>query len=205
MFGVRMSVFHDEEVQRAAGRQANAAVERIWRDYHAALRGFIRARVRDDAVADDILQDVFVRIQSGIGGLREPGKLKSWIYRITRNAVVDHHRASKGLASLPHWLAAAEQDAEDRARQDIEDCLMPLIRRLPDKYREAVTLSEIDGLTQKQVAERLGLSLSGAKSRVQRGRAMIKEMLQACCRFAFDRRGTLVDYQVKGSGCDSCR
>jgi RNA polymerase sigma-70 factor (ECF subfamily) len=200
-----MSVRDDRKAQMAAGRETNAAVERIWRSYHAGLRGFIRSRVGDEALADDILQDVFVKIHAGIGALEDGGRLKGWIYAITRNAVIDHYRARRKLERLPEGLAAPELDADERARRDIEGCLVPLIRRLPDRYQRAVMLSEIEGLTQKRVAERLGLSLSGAKSRVQRGRAMVKEMLQACCRFAFDHRGTMVDYQVKGPGCESCR
>jgi RNA polymerase sigma-70 factor (ECF subfamily) len=182
----------------------NEAVEQIWQSYHAGLRGFIRSRVGDESVADDILQDVFLRIHARIDSLEDGGRIKGWIYQITRNAVIDHYRARKTFEQLPDGLAAPELDANDRARRDIEGCLSPLIRRLPDKYRQALVLSEIEGLTQKQVAEKLGLSLSGAKSRVQRGRAMVKDMLSACCRFDFDRRGTMVDYEAKGPGCETC-
>ena len=200
-----MSVRHDRKAPRAADREAHAAVARIWHSYRAGLRGFIRSRVGDEAVADDILQDVFVRIHAGIGALEDGSRLKGWIYAITRNAMIDHYRAHRKHERLPDGLAAAEVEADEKARQDIEGCLEPLIGRLPVRYRQAVMLSEIEGLTQKQVAQRLGLSLSGAKSRVQRGRAMVKELLEACCRFAFDHRGTMVDYEVKGSGCESCR
>lgn len=179
-------------------------VEAIWQSYHAGLRGFIRSRVGDDFAADDILQEVFMRIHARIGSLEDSGKIKAWIYRITRNAVIDHYRARKTLEPLPEGLAATELDADDPARRDIESCIMPLIERLPDKYRRALLLSEIEGLPQRQVAEELGISLSGAKSRVQRGRAMVKDLLSACCRFEFDRRGTMVDYEVKDSGCEIC-
>jgi RNA polymerase sigma-70 factor (ECF subfamily) len=179
-------------------------IERIWQSYHAGLRGFIRSRVGDDSAVDDILQEVFMRIHAHIGSLEDGGKIKGWIYSITRNAVIDHYRARKTLEPLPEGLAAPEIDANDQARQDIESCILPLIERLPDKYRQALVLSEIEGLPQRQVAEELEISLSGAKSRVQRGRAMVKDLLSACCRFEFDRRGTMVDYEVKDSGCEIC-
>jgi RNA polymerase sigma-70 factor (ECF subfamily) len=182
----------------------NTAIEQIWTAYHANLRGYIRSRVNDPTVVDDILQDVFVKIQSGIGTLKDTSKIKPWIYRITRNSIIDHYRTRKKLEQLPEGLVAPETDAGDQARQDVEGCLLPMIQRLPDDYRQALMLSEIEELTQKQVAEKLEISLSGAKSRVQRGRRMIKEMLLACCRFEFDRRGSMVDYEVKGSGCDIC-
>jgi RNA polymerase sigma-70 factor (ECF subfamily) len=64
-------------------------------------------------------------------------------------------------------------------------------------YRQAVQLSEIEGLPQQEVADRLGLSLSGAKSRIQRGRLMLKDELERCCRFEFDRRGNVMDYEPR--------
>ena len=182
----------------------NDTVEQIWQAYHAGLHRFIRSRVGDESTADDILQDVFVRIHSHITSLRERNKIKSWIYQISRNAIIDHYRAKKRSEPLPEGLVAPEIDAGDQARQDIESCILPMIRNLPKKYLQAVMLYEIEGLAQKEVAERLEISLSGAKSRIQRGRAMITDMHDACCRFAFDRRGGLVDYEAKRPCCDAC-
>ena len=184
--------------------EMNDTVEQIWQAYHAGLRRFIRSRVGDDTMADDILQDVFVRIHSHVASLRERNKIKGWIYQISRNAIIDHYRNEKKSEPLPEGLMAPEIDASDQARQDIESCILPMILNLPEKYRQAVMLYEIEGLAQKQVAERLEISLSGAKSRVQRGRAMIKDMLTACCRFEFDRRGVMVDYEAKTPCCDAC-
>lgn len=179
-------------------------IDDIWKAYQAGLLGFIRRRIDDPAAAEDILQDVFVRVLAGIDTLSDADKIKGWLYRIARNAIIDHYRASGKTGPLPDEIAAPEVDASQRSRREIEGCVLSLIRNLPDKYRDAVTLSEIEGLTQKQAAERQGITLSGAKSRVQRGRAMIKDMLSACCRFQFDHRGIMVDYEAKGADCKSC-
>ena len=72
-----------------------------------------------------------------------------------------------------------------------------MIRQLPEKYRQAVQWSDLDGLPQQEVADRLGLSLSGAKSRIQRGRALLKDVLDQCCSFEFDRRGNVTDCDPK--------
>ena len=96
-------------------------------------------------------------------------KLRFWIYQVTRNAIIDYYRSHKSHVELPETLITPEKDDTETARQEIEGCMLPLIKNLPDGYREAAMLSEIEGLTQKHVAEKLGLSLSGAKSRVQRG------------------------------------
>ncbi len=177
-------------------------VEQIWQQYHTNLHGFIQSRVGDESTADDILQEVFLRIHSNIDTLKEDGKIQSWIYQIARNAIIDHYRARKKMEELPSSLSAAEPDLLETARHDIEECVLPMIDSLPDHYREALMLSEIEGLTQKEVAERQGLSVSGAKSRIQRGRLLVKDMLLDCCRFEFDRHGKIVDYDRREPGCD---
>ncbi len=181
---------------------AQISMEQIWKEYHSKLLAFISRRVGDPSVADDILQEVFIKIHSGIGTLRSVDKLQSWIYRIARNAIIDHYRTHRPEAELPESINAPEADSSDKAREEIMDCLMPMIQRLPDPYREAVMLSEMDGLTQQEVASRQNLSLSGAKSRVQRGRALLKGMLTECCRFEFDHQGRVTDYEKRS--CDRC-
>lgn len=174
-------------------------IEQIWWEYATALHGFIQSRVDDADIADDILQNVFLNIHRKIDSLKDAAKLRPWIYQIARNAVIDHYRSLKTHAELPESIVQPEDDNAEAARQEIEGCMLPLVRNLPDNYREAVMLSEIEGLTQKQVAAKLGLSLPAAKSRVQRGRILIKDMLNDCCRFEIDHRGTMVDYDLKAS------
>ncbi len=177
--------------------------EQIWKQYNTSLRGFIESRIGDSEAADDILQEVFVRIHSRIGTLQDNSKVQSWIYQITRNAIVDHYRAQKGDGELPESLSAPEADPSEKTRQEIQSWLQPMIHTLPEPYREALMLSDIQELTQGEVARRQGVSLSGAKSRIQRGRVMLKKLLVDCCRFEFDHRGRVIDWE-KGSDCDTC-
>lgn len=172
-------------------------IEQLWLDYHTRLLHFIQSRVNNEAVAEDILQDVFVRIQNRIESLRDENRITSWLYQITRNAIVDYFRTHKATEELPDTLQAPAQDPTDKTRQEIESCLEPMIENLPFKYRQAVILSELENWPQKEVAKTQGLSLSGTKSRIQRGRAMLKDMLLDCCRFDFDIRGKVVDCQEK--------
>jgi RNA polymerase sigma-70 factor (ECF subfamily) len=182
--------------------------ERIWQAYHNELHRFIRSRVSDPATADDILQDVFLRIHSRIETLNNCDKVQSWVFQIARNAVVDHYRARKDSTELPETIPDGGPDSTEEALPEAEtcrmdNCMLPMIQSLPDKYRDAVIMAEIDGLPQKQIAEKLGISLSGAKSRVQRGRAMMKGMLLDCCRFDFDRRGNVIDYDRRKPAADA--
>lgn len=180
------------------------STEEIWKIYHDRLGGFIRSRVGDAHNADDILQEVFLRIHSSINTLEDSGKIRGWIYQITRNAIIDHYRARHKMGELPEELTSSEPELIDKARDDIDACVVPMIEALPDTYREALMLSEIEGRTQKEVAEIQSLSVSGAKSRVQRGRAMFKDMLFDCCKFEFDHRGNVMDYERKDDRCDTC-
>jgi RNA polymerase sigma-70 factor (ECF subfamily) len=183
----------------------NDRLASLWQEYHDKLLGFIRSRVESACVAEDILQDVFIKIQLSLAGLQNSERMENWVYQIVRNAVVDHYRSRKAFEELPQSLSAPEPDQEAQARYEISTCLKPMLESLPPLYRDALRLSEIEGLKQKQVAETLGLSLSGAKSRVQRGRAMILDMLNDCCRFEQDHRGTMVGYEPRNSDCSDCK
>jgi RNA polymerase sigma-70 factor (ECF subfamily) len=170
----------------------NATLEYIWHEFADRLGRFIRARVNDPATAEDILQNVFVKIQARLDQLKDPAKLQSWIYLIARNAIIDHYRARKETVEVPETLAA-ETDGPDGEVEELKAAFRRMIYSLPEPYREAVVLTEFEGLTQQQLADRLGISLSGAKSRVQRGRQQLKQMLHDCCAFEFDRRGKVID------------
>ena len=178
--------------------------EKVWQEYHSRLRVFIRSRISDDTTTDDILQNVFLKMHAGLASLKDVTKLQSWLYQIARNTVSDYYRSQKPSVDIPEWLPHPEAGPSDKVTQELSECLQPMIQQLPEKYREAVILSEVKGLTHKEVAQLQGISLSGAKSRVQRGRALLKEMLSDCCRLEFDHSGRLCAYERKGKACDAC-
>ncbi len=177
--------------------------EIIWNEFGEHLHAFIRKRVRDETIADDLLQDVFMKIHARIVTLREGEKLRAWLYQITRNAILDYYRRQKPLEELSEdFIASVAPESE--AWIELAQCVQPLLRQLPEPYREAVCLSELQGLTQQEIAQRQGISLSGAKSRVQRGRAKLKEVFQECCALEFDQRGKVTDFNSCQPSCRSC-
>lgn len=192
--------------------------EELWQLMHDGLRAFIAKRVNDQGHVDDILQDVFMRVHQQIDSVNDPRRLVSWIYQITRNAIIDHYRKPGRQREVPSGLntelevinevseASTATHPGDAAepRAELAACLRPMIERLSQDYREAITLVEINGLTQQAAATQMGISLSGMKSRVQRGRARLKEMLNDCCLIEHDRRGGVVDYRSRTVACDSC-
>ncbi|MFO7749382.1 MAG: RNA polymerase sigma factor SigZ [Desulfobacteraceae bacterium] len=178
--------------------------KKVWQEYHSKLRAFILSRISDEAATDDSLQNVFLKMHTGLASLKDETKLKSWLYQITRNAIIDYFRSQKPTVELPEWLPQPETDFGEKATQDLSKCLQPMIQHLPEGYREAVILSELKEFTQKDVAKIQGISVSGVKSRVQRGRAQLKKMLVECCRLEFDHNGRLIDYERKDGTCNSC-
>ncbi len=175
--------------------------ENIWLEYHQKLSGFIKSRISDDA-ADDLLQDVFLKVHAQLDSLKTDTKVESWLYQITRNTVIDYYRANKRLEELPKWIEQPELDESTAIRQELSSCLEPMISQLPDKYREAIQLSEIEGKTQKELSKKENISLSGAKSRVQRGRALLKSLLNDCCQIEINNNNQLVSYNRKSQDCD---
>ncbi len=179
----------------------NLTLENAWNDVASNLRGYIRSHVNDHAAAEDILQDVFLKAHRRGDQLASVKKIEGWLFLITRNAVIDHYRKSKPSEELPENLAAENESEEHECAEKLRGAFRQMIFNLPQPYREALVLTEFDGLTQKEMAERLGISISGAKSRVQRGREKLKESLLACCRFEFDRRGGIIECEPKKQDC----
>jgi RNA polymerase sigma-70 factor (ECF subfamily) len=181
----------------------NDNLELLWNQYNRRLRAFIRSRVGDDADAEDILQEVFIRVHRNLCCIPEPEwhRPESWIYQIARHLIIDQYRRRRDLVAIPENLPAEPDLPEEDPEALLALSLRELIDELPWPYRQALILTEYQGMSQKQLAERMGISLSGAKSRVQRARDKLRDMLLRCCHFEFDRRGHIVDYYQRCCCC----
>jgi RNA polymerase sigma-70 factor, ECF subfamily len=170
------------------------SVEEVYNRFDADLGAFISARVRDSDAAEDVLQDVYLKIHSRVGTVRDEEKIGAWVFRIARNAVNDYYRARKPTAELNEVPEAPPDPSKEELEQELSTAVRDMLEGLPPDHWEALYLTEYEGLTQKELAERLGIGLSGAKSRVQRARARLKAMLLDCCHFELDRRGRVTNY-----------
>lgn len=176
--------------------------ENVWEAFNTNLKQFILKRVTNEDNAEDILQEVFVKIHTRIHTLRDEEKLPGWIYQIARNTIYDYYRAQKNILALPDTpFFFTEEMPEENVIEELLPCITDMVNRLPAEYRQALILTEYEGLSQKELGERLGISYSGAKSRVQRAREKLKTMLLDCCHFQFDHYGKVIDYQQRLSCC----
>jgi RNA polymerase sigma-70 factor (ECF subfamily) len=185
----------------------DATLRGAWGRLEQKLRPFIASRVSCTADADDVLQDVFLRMQRSLPDLRDEERFGPWVYQIARSTIADFRRRRQR-----HPLAAAPSDDETttalpEAEADDTDIaaalaqhLVPFVAALPSPYREALILTDLEGLTQKDAAAMLGISLPAMKSRVQRGRLQLRASLDACCRIALDVRGHVVACELRPDG-----
>ncbi len=178
------------------------STEAIWTEYHERLVAFIARRV-GATDAEDIAHDVFLKIHARLGTLNDEARVRPWLYQIARNAIIDHYRTRRPNVSLPEWLEASEPTENEAVTEELSDCLVSLIERLPEKYRTALRRFEMDGVAHRDIAQREEISISGAKSRVQRGRHMLRKLLEDCCAIELDRRGQPIDVDRKNE-CGGC-
>jgi len=192
-------------------RETNRAVatasltEHAWEAFAEPLHAFLRRRVSDEHTAEDLLQEVFLKIHTHIGTLREEEKLAPWVYQIARHVLIDFYRRQRPSEPLTaaETRASEQTDLEDEEmRASLAASVLAMIRCLPAPQQEAILLTDYHGLTQKELATRLDLSFSGAKSRVQRAREQLKRLFLACCHVAFDQFGRAIDYAPQ---CDCCQ
>lgn len=165
------------------------------------LRGFLSRRISNSADVDDLTQEVLLRMHQNADSLSDVKRLHGWIWQIARNAVIDHYRRRRATVDIDSLDLGLEAENGSDIQELVLTWLAPTIEELPEPYRDAMRLSEIDGLTQAEVASRLSLSLSGAKSRIQRGRVKLREALQACCHFDFDGAGRIIGYRPRREVC----
>jgi RNA polymerase sigma-70 factor (ECF subfamily) len=175
-----------------------------WRRLDAALHAFFRTRVADPDLRADLVQDVLLRMHERREQLREHGRLDAWTYRIARNALIDHYRRHRSSEPLPE-LVEPEPESDEQAPRVLGTWLSNQIAELPPHYREALELTELRGLSQREAAKLLGVADSTFKSRVQRGRDLLHAELLACCAVEIDTRGHVIDFEPRsgqaGNGC----
>jgi RNA polymerase sigma-70 factor (ECF subfamily) len=190
---------------------ASVDTERVWADLHGRIRAFVGRRVRQPADADDIVQRVFLQVHRSLPTLRDADRLHAWIYQLTRRAIVDHYRLPAHRREVPAGAAvdvapaAMAGDAEEAsAIRELAGCLMPLVADLPAADQEALRLIEVENVSQVDAARQLGVSVSGMKSRVQRARRRLRDVVEACCRIELDRRGGPMAITPRDGGCGGC-
>lgn len=176
----------------------------MWREVIAQLRAFVRRRIADPDRAEDLVADILLRVHENLGSIDDRERLSHWVSRVARNAVIDEYRragrARELLVAEPE-TEPVEEPAETSVLDELAGCLRPLLAGLPPEQRRAVEMVDLDGMAQADAARHEGVSLSGIKSRVQRGRRRLAGLLGQCCALTLDARGVPMDY-TPSSTCE---
>jgi len=172
-------------------------------DFVTKLRAFMRARVPNDATADDLTQETLLKVYRSRASLRDGERLEAWLYRIARRTLIDYYRKRRPSEELPASLRSESQDEIGRIRDSVLIATVRFMTELPEAYRVPLQLAEMEGLSLAKIALRMNLSLTAVKSRVRRGRQMLKQKLQDCCHFEFDQHGKVIGWERRQQPC-SC-
>lgn len=176
----------------------------FWEQLRRSLYKYVKKYIHDDNDVEDILQDVLLKILNNIDCLKDYNKIDTWIYKICKNTIIDFYRSkNKEIVQITEDLYEEDVD-ECSFNKEISKCVNTMIENLPDMYKEVLKLIEYKGLSQREVSQQLGISVSAVKSRVYRARIMIKKMLLECCYLEVDKLGNVIDYKHKNINCKFC-
>lgn len=180
----------------------------IYTEFHQVLLRFIKSKVKNHHDAEDILQNVFIKIASGVNDLERKEKLQSWVFAIARNAIADYYRSSITKKNLPLDDNSTDNFAEEvynDTTKGLDCCLINFVNQLPVEYRNIIIDVEMKGIKQKDLVEKYQLAYPSIRSRVQRGRERLKQILLDCCDIKSDNRGNILDVIPKPAGKTKAR
>lgn len=171
---------------------------------HHSLWGYLKRRVSDPGVAEDLLQDVFLKAQKAIIENRAPGNLAAWLFTVARTTVIDHYRARRPAGEpLDENIPDVAADAEERMHQELATCLAPLAQALPPIYRDTLLATDFGGQSMQAIADAQNLSLSAIKSRASRGWKLLKNIVLDCCHVE-TRGGMVSNYHRRAASQSDC-
>lgn len=178
----------------------------LWRRFAPELLAYLRRRLGDEADAQDVLQEVFVKIHRNLDKQPARARLAPWVFRIAKNALADHYRSRRTTVpwsdeDMSLGRGAAEPPPHEAMEQALGAWLRGQVEALPEPYRTALVLTELEGLSQREGAARLELPYSTFKSQVHRGRERLGQALARCCRVELDAQGRVREVTPTGCGC----
>lgn len=183
-------------------------LEHIWTEYRAGLKAFLHSKVSNAADVDDLLQDILLKTHQNIGQIRSQDSIKSWLFQIANHLIIDFYRRNKTFTELKQEESLSEamwlEEQERNIKREISGCVQPFIQGLDEKDAELLTAIDIQGVSQKEYAESLGISYSTLKSRVQKARTQLRGLFEGCCQMTLDAQGNLMDYEPQDPSSKKC-
>lgn len=190
-----------KEIRDSHNKNNHLTSTEVWDEFSADLKRYIFKLVQEEDNTNDILQEVFIKIHLNIDSLQKKESIKSWLFTIAHNTVMSFFNKNSKVKSDFIFIEETTSETEIHSPQN---CLIPLINHLPEKYREPMMLSEIYGKKQTEVAKMLAISHTAAKSRIQRGRKLLQQGFIDCCHYKLNEKGLLVGEHLSKEDCKVC-
>lgn len=168
-------------------------MSRAWADTRGELRTYLCHRLRTPDDADDLLQEIFIKALRQGSRFCTVDNPRAWFFHVARNALADRLRIAHESLPLPDNLASPAGELPPPV-DGLSQCLPRVLSELSAADRDAIAFCDIDGHSQQALAERLGISLSGAKSRLQRARQRLKAQMACACQVSYDELGQVADF-----------
>ena len=149
-------------------------------ELYQPLYGYIRKRVSSSQDAEDITQDVFLK--AAIKNLSEVNQIKAWLFKVAKNTLMDYYRKNFMHLSNEEIQENLYPEGEGNSLLELAGCVRAFIKKLPEKDQVLLNKIEFENVSQKELAEELGLNYTSLKSMVQRGRQKLKPHLESCCK-----------------------
>jgi len=181
-------------------------LETIWRDYQQAIRAFLHTKVSNSEDVEDLQQEILLKTHQNLSTIEDSSNIKSWLFQIANRTIIDFYRKrarqnrDSGLQADDLWFEENEAGIE----QELAQCISPFIQALPQKQAALLNAVELQGESQKAMAEKSGISYSTLKSQVQKSRSDLRALFEDCCHLSLDKHGNVIDFQSKNKGCGSC-
>lgn len=179
--------------------KTNCDVPALWQEHKNELRNFILKRIKDQDLTNDILQDVLIKVYNFCISKSGVRNIRSWLFQIAQNTITDHYRKQTKFREFDK-IVELENEDPNLAFSEATNYILPMLDFLPKEYAIPLKLADIDNMKQAEIAQKLNLSLSATKSRIQRARQLLKAEFITCCHFETDKQGNLISFNIK----DSC-
>jgi len=169
-------------------------ISSLWLEYKNGLKYYILKKVKNKDVANDLSHEVLMKIYNSCCSTIKIKNVRSWMFQIAHNTTVDYLKKQHNFTNI---IPESYDNDEHTVIQEADKILKPLMKLLPDKYAIPLQLSDIEELKQKEVAQKLNLSLTATKSRIQRARILLKEKIIECSNLEKDEKGNLISLELK--------
>lgn len=179
------------------------SIEDVWNEYRASIRTFLHSKISDSDEIDDLLQEILIKTHKNLQSLKSEKSIKAWLFQIANHTIIDFYRKrskTKTVSAEELWYGQETHQAQ----QELSRCVEPFIKALPKASAELLTEIELNGMSQKEFANTLGISYSTLKSRVQKGRRQLQGLFEDCCHLSLDKNGSIIDFDPKSDICDNC-